>query len=78
LVTEVIIHGGTGLVDWWPLYKEDGVIYIRNHRLFPEYYDEVIGKNEFTPQNCYDFIEPKTPKLLEDGRMLSEWVIPYE
>jgi len=78
LVTKFCNPDGLGLIDWWLLYKDSGMIYIRNQIIFPEFYEEVIGKNKFTPQNCYDFIQPKGPRELEDGRKLSEWVIPYE
>jgi hypothetical protein len=78
LITDISDPSYYPFVNWWLLYKEDDVIYIRNEILYDEYYEETIGKKEFTKQNCYDFIGPKKPRLIEEGRMASEWVIPYE
>lgn len=62
-------------VDWWLLYKEDGKIYIRNEVLFGEEYQNLVGSAEFTTQNCYSFIPPRGPSVLENGMQVSEWIV---
>lgn len=78
LVTEVQNPNKMRCVDWWLLYKEGNKIFIRNYVLFEEYYDEVIGDKPFTVENCYDFIWPKEPTLLENGEEMSEWVVELD
>lgn len=78
LVTEAFNLNLSPLINWWLIYKENNMLYIRNHVLFQEYYEDTIGNKPFTPETCFNFIGPKTPNYLEDGRQVSEWVIPFE
>jgi hypothetical protein len=64
-------------IDWWKLYKVGNKIYIRNQLVFNEIYQELIGNNPLTLENCYSFIPPRGSIYDEDGNKLSEWVIDW-
>lgn len=78
LVTEAFNLDASPLINWWLIYKKNNKLYIYNHMLFQEYYIEVIGDKEFTPQTCYNFIDPEPLVVFEDGSRAAEWIVPYE
>jgi CdiI N-terminal domain len=65
-------------IEWWVLYKEDNKIYIRNELFLSDIYKEYIGTKPFTPETCYDFIRPRSPRILPDGTNIDEWVVTIE
>lgn len=77
-VAEVCNRQDAHVINWWLIYKEKNMLYIRNEVLYGEYYEESIGDKEFTPQTCFNFIRPKGPNFTECGRKISEWVIPWK
>jgi hypothetical protein len=78
LVTRIYDPNKDPMLEWWLLYKENGKIYIRNQVLFTPIYKKKIGNNLFTPETCYNFIQPKTPRINENGQKISEWVVDYK
>lgn len=77
-VAEVSNRKQAHVVNWWLIYKKEGMLYIQNEVLFGEDYRNIIGEKQFTPVTCFDFIGPKQPAFTEDGTKVSEWVIPFE
>ncbi|HVW99300.1 MAG TPA: hypothetical protein VHA52_02505, partial [Candidatus Babeliaceae bacterium] len=62
------------LINWWILYKIGNEIVIQNQLLVEEYYEQEIGSNSFTPENCYNFISPRV-SITEEGDNVSEWIV---
>ena len=44
------------LINWFLLYKKDKRISVQHHLFVGESYEEYIGDDVITPENCYDFI----------------------
>ena len=63
-------------VNWWLLYKENGLVYIQNQIIIGEIYKEMIGKKDFTVETCYDFIPDRYCSDDEDEKV-SEWCVRY-
>jgi hypothetical protein len=59
-------------INWWLLYKIENKVYVRNYLLVEDMYEERIGNNTFTIENCYDFINPRFVSA-----RASEWVVDY-
>lgn len=78
LITRIYHPKKDPMLEWWLLYKENGKNFIRNQVLFVPIYKKVIGKNLFTPETCYNFIQQKSPKINENGQEISEWVVDYK
>ncbi|MBA3535847.1 hypothetical protein H0X48_05760 [Candidatus Dependentiae bacterium] len=55
-------------INWWPLYKIDNKILVRNQMLFAHLYRNRVGDKEFTPDTCYSFIPDRKKKKV------SEWI----
>lgn len=77
LVAEVYDPNKNPTINWWLIYKTNNMLHIRNELLFGDRYRDAVGVQNFTPENCYDFIGPKGPQF-SDGRELSEWIISYD
>lgn len=65
-------------VAWWPLYKVGNKVYVQNHIIIEDIYDEVIGDKPFTVETCYDFIPERGEPCDEDGNKISEWVVDWK
>lgn len=63
------------LINWWVLYKEGNIIYIQNELIVDTEYEATIGNNAFTPENCYQYIDPKRTTISEGGYKISEWSV---
>lgn len=66
-------------IDWWLLYKIDNKVYVRNHMLVAEIYEDQIGNKPFTLDTCYDFIPAR--RIVEedsDDPKPSECVVAYQ
>ncbi len=57
-------------VNWWVLFKEGDQIIINNRIIIEDSYTRLIGNKNFSPDNCYDFIEPRRKKS-----KISEWIV---
>lgn len=77
LVTGFTNKNGSPGVDWWPLYRVGDRVYVQNHVLWHEIYQERVGDKPFTRETCYDFVPPRRTKDYE-GTEISEWSVPYE
>ena len=62
-------------IEWWPLYKIDNKIYIRNQIILNDIYEEQIGDKPFTINTCYDFVPKRGASHDDEGQKISEWVI---
>jgi hypothetical protein len=69
-----ILQSKKKYVQWWLLYKIDGVIKIHNQVLFKNYYQECFGNKTITNENCYNFIPTYNP-LTMFGAKKSEWIL---
>lgn len=70
-------------VEMWTLYKEGSSIYFHNN-LFN---NEILAEDDyavsqggldltyFTPQTCYQFVDPKRITHTSDGDEISEWCL---
>ena len=67
-------------IDWYVLYKQNGKIYAYRYFLVAEDYDEVIGNEKFTPENCYDFIPSfdEYQKIHAKEYAIKEWEIDLQ
>jgi hypothetical protein len=68
LITAMYNPKYANFINWWPLYREHGKVYIQNHILF---FKEL--KQPFDPKNPFTFI-PEHERTTEDGEKISEWV----
>lgn len=66
------------LVDWWILYKIENKIIIQNHLLTGKWYSMTIGTNLFSPESCYQFIQPRLINSSSDELHYSEWEVDVE
>lgn len=78
LVTAIYDPRKRPFIEWWLLYKEGNIIYIQNQIVLEEIYSQLIGDKSFTSETCYNFIEPKEPKLQPDGYEISEWEVKLD
>ena len=62
-------------IDWWLLYKVGDEVYVQNQLVIGDIYQDQIGNNEFTVDNCYDFIPPRHINRNEDKDKVSEWFV---
>lgn len=76
LITGFVIKNGEPELEWWPMYKIENKIYVQNQWLWGENYKERIGDKPFTPDTCYDFVQPRKT-FTEEGEKISEWSVPY-
>ncbi len=77
VVTACDKNNGGPFVDWWRLYRIENTVFIQNGWLMLEVYQELVGDRPFTPNTCYDFVQPRKNHT-EDGHKISEWSVPYE
>ena len=77
LVVDVNNPTNRKFIEWWPLYKIDNKIYVRNSIIIADIYSEQIGDKPFTLQTCYDFIPERGQSHDEDGNKISEWVVDW-
>jgi hypothetical protein len=64
-------------IEWWPLYKIGNKIHVQNHIVVDDIYEEKIGNNIFTRENCYNFV-PEYRSHTQDGNKISEWVVDWK
>lgn len=71
LITRMYEPHNANFLEWWPLYYEGDSIFIRNS-LFP-----VAHVIDFSLENLYSYLEPRSPLINEDGQKISEWSIAF-
>lgn len=57
----------SGALDWWPVFREKRMVYIRSQLLILSRLGRVFGPNDFT-----EFIGQRA-EFDEDGNRISEW-----
>ena len=57
-------------VNWWVLFREGNRIIVNNRIIIEKNYTKLIGDKNFSPDSCYDFIEPRRKKT-----KISEWSV---
>jgi hypothetical protein len=77
-ITTIYDQKKTRFLEWWVAFKIGNKIHIRNNIYFREGYDEVIGENIVTAENCYDFVHYQPRFVWPDGRIESEWTVDIE
>jgi hypothetical protein len=65
------------LINWWPLYKKGDKIFIQNELIVSEDYKKYIGDNIFSPETCYNFIQPFITQD-DDGTLFSTWEVDVD
>jgi hypothetical protein len=64
------------LIELWILYKENNSIFIQNHYLAGEVFQErAIGLPPFDIKTCYLYVPPRETISEDDGGKISEWKI---
>jgi|GEM_PF-1344240 len=59
-------------IEWWVLYKRRNKVYLQNHIIFGDIYEERIGNKEFNRETCYDFIHPR--RIVSGGKISEQLV----
>ncbi len=73
LVTSIPDFSKEVMIEHWPLYKIDEVVYMQNHRL-----DTVPLKESVTDENIYKFIRPRETFSESTSQPISEWQVSLE
>lgn len=61
----------------WILYKDGDIVHMQNKILFGLRFINMLKKEPFTMETCYNFIRPRRTKT-DDGMKISEWNIELE
>ncbi|HRN78126.1 MAG TPA: hypothetical protein PLU71_02720 [Candidatus Dependentiae bacterium] len=76
LISNVGNVSGRPSIDWWLLYKIGETIHVQNRFLFADEYQEIVGKNQFTPETCFNYI-PDRQTHEDDGEEIPELIIKF-
>ena len=69
LATSVIDPSNANFLEVWPLYREEGNVYVQNSLIFPDQLS-----HEFDPDAPWDSVDPRSV-VDEDGQAISEWKV---
>lgn len=72
LATSVIDPSNANFLEVWPLYQEEGSVYVQNSLIFPDQLSR-----EFNPAAPWESIDPRSV-IDEDGEAISEWRVSLD
>lgn len=73
LVTSIPDFSKEDMIEYWPLYKINNVVYVQNY-----WADAGPLKESITDENIYKFIRPRETFSESTGQPISEWQVSLD
>lgn len=68
LISSITDPATSNFLSWWPLYRIDDEVFVRNELLFLEELSR-----PFDASKPWSFVSPRDSLIDEDGNVISEW-----
>lgn len=77
LIVELELTKTAPRAHTWVLYKDGDMVHIQNIILFGTRFINMLKKEPYTLDTCYNFIDPRET-VVDNGMKVSEWDIPLK